>query len=142
MVMNKGEIFLNVLLSGPDIGYTMLKSLFSLFFSAQFCQEFLSISSQLVDITRNWQSLHFLAFGKMKKIQHSSWTLVSGIENAAIAQRAFNKFKYLNYAAPFQNPLASYSTALLAHLNAVSEKYDPHRVFQAGVPGNFKLDKA
>ncbi|CAK1359727.1 Bifunctional solanapyrone synthase [Cercospora beticola] len=49
-------------------------------------------------------------------------------------------FEYLNYAAPFQNPLASYGAHNLQFLKEVSKKYDPDQIFQRLVPGGFKLN--
>jgi hypothetical protein len=68
--------------------------------------------------------------------------LISDIEDLAKAQRRYNPFKYLNYAGAWQNPLGSYGASSLANLKAVSEKYDPTKLFQTGVPGGFKLDEA
>ena len=50
-------------------------------------------------------------------------------------------FKYMNYAAPFQDPLASYGEMGLQWLRQVSKKYDPDQVFQDLVPGGFGLDR-
>jgi hypothetical protein len=45
----------------------------------------------------------------------------------------------LNYAAPFQILSRAYGPINVAHLKAASQKYDPHDLFQTGVPGGFKL---
>ena len=50
-------------------------------------------------------------------------------------------FQYLNYAAPFQDPFASYGEKNLQLLREVSKKYDPDQVFQKLVPGGFKLNR-
>ena len=65
--------------------------------------------------------------------------LISRIEVLAKAAGLFNEYKYLNYAANFQNPIASYGPASLENLREVSRKYDPTGVFQDRVPGGFKL---
>ncbi|KAI1872941.1 uncharacterized protein JN550_003815 [Neoarthrinium moseri] len=52
---------------------------------------------------------------------------------------AGSPFEFVNYAAPFQDPMASYGDSNLEFLRGVSEKYDPGRVFQKLVPGGFKL---
>lgn len=49
-------------------------------------------------------------------------------------------YKYMNYAYNFQNPIASYGSALHAKLREVSKKYDVDGFFQKGVSGGFKLD--
>ncbi len=61
------------------------------------------------------------------------------IDQATRAAGLFNRFKYLNYAAPFQDPISSYGPVSKAQLQAVSKKYDPEGFFQAGIPGGFKL---
>ena len=66
-------------------------------------------------------------------------TLIEKIDQATSAAGAFHGFKYLNYAAPFQDPITSYGPASKAQLRAVSKKYDPEGFFQIGVPGGFKL---
>ena len=66
-------------------------------------------------------------------------TLIDKIDQATTAAGVFHRFKYLNYAAPFQDPITSYGPASKAQLRAVSKKYDPKGFFQVGVPGGFKL---
>lgn len=48
-------------------------------------------------------------------------------------------FQYLNYADKSQDPIGSYGEDIKARLQAVSRRYDPHGLFQTGVPGGFKL---
>ncbi|KAL2136869.1 hypothetical protein VTI74DRAFT_595 [Chaetomium olivicolor] len=64
---------------------------------------------------------------------------ISTVESRAEADGLLRKFQYLNYAAPYQTPLASYGTENLEFLKRVSSKYDPHGLFQDCVPGGFKL---
>ncbi|KAK3673913.1 hypothetical protein LTR78_006115 [Recurvomyces mirabilis] len=52
-----------------------------------------------------------------------------------------NPYLYLNYAAPWQDPIAGYGADNVAALQAASKKYDPDSVFQYQVPGGFKLFK-
>lgn len=52
-----------------------------------------------------------------------------------------NPYLYLNYAAPWQDPISGYGAANKASLQAASKKYDPAQVFQKNVPGGFKLFK-
>jgi len=72
-------------------------------------------------------------------INSVSKTLIEEIDKATKAAGLFHRFKYLNYVAPFQDPIGSYGPASKAQLQAVSKKYDPEGFFQAGVPGGFKL---
>ena len=53
----------------------------------------------------------------------------------------YNPFLYLNYADKSQDPFASYGHdgSIKELLLAVSNKYDPKRIFQVKVPGGFKL---
>ena len=50
-----------------------------------------------------------------------------------------HSFQYLNYADSSQDPIGSYGAENVADLRAVSQKYDPHGIFQTQVPGGFKL---
>jgi FAD/FMN-containing dehydrogenase len=65
--------------------------------------------------------------------------LIAAADAAAGEMGLLRGFRYLNYAAPWQEPLKSYGEANLANLRAVSKRYDPHGVFQHQVPGGFKL---
>ncbi|KAH6630037.1 hypothetical protein B0J18DRAFT_443023 [Chaetomium sp. MPI-SDFR-AT-0129] len=64
---------------------------------------------------------------------------VAKIESRARAKGLLQKFQYINYAAPYQKPLASYGAKNIAFLKGVSKRYDPEGVFQTRVPGGFKL---
>lgn len=66
-------------------------------------------------------------------------SLIEAIEEATKAAGVYQDFKYLNYAAEWQNPLGSYGTAGQENFLAVSKKYDPKGLFQTAVPGGFKL---
>ena len=65
--------------------------------------------------------------------------LLLKIEQVTKSLGLFRKYKYLNYAANFQNPIASYGSQSVANLRQVSKKYDPTGLFQTSVPGGFKL---
>ncbi|KAJ5124082.1 uncharacterized protein N7515_007907 [Penicillium bovifimosum] len=62
-------------------------------------------------------------------------------QQVALLQKAklYLPFKYLNYADQSQSPFSSYGERSKAHLETVSERYDPKKMFQEGVPGGFKL---
>lgn len=70
----------------------------------------------------------------------ANWT--TQIEQEMTSIGAHESFTYLNYAAPSQNPLASYGQANLQFLKQVAKKYDPQGVFQTLVPGGSKVSKA
>lgn len=50
-----------------------------------------------------------------------------------------NKYVFLNYAAPHQDPIASYGEGNVMRMREASRKYDPEGVFQKHVPGGFKI---
>lgn len=56
-------------------------------------------------------------------------------EDAAREEGVLHRFKYLNFAASFQDPFAGYGSEELDKLRAVAGKYDPEGVFQKQVPG-------
>jgi hypothetical protein len=59
------------------------------------------------------------------------------IESRAKAEGLLRKFQYLNYAAPYQTPLASYGADNVEFLKRASRKYDPLALFHTRVPGGF-----
>ena len=65
--------------------------------------------------------------------------LFDRIDKASMAAGLFHRFKYLNYAAPWQDPISGYGPENKARLQAVSKKYDRIGLFQIAVPGGFKL---
>ena len=72
-------------------------------------------------------------------INRVTQTLIEDIDRNTKAAGLFYRFKYLNYAAPFQDPISSYGPASKVQLQAVGEEYDPEGFFQTSVPGGFKL---
>ena len=73
------------------------------------------------------------------RIERHSKDLFKEAEAEAKKLGLYNKYLYLNYAAEWQDPISGYGAANKAKLQAVSKKYDPRGVFQAQVPGGFKL---
>lgn len=61
------------------------------------------------------------------------------IEGIAKEEGVLHQFKYLNFAASFQDPFDGYGREVAGKLKAVAKKYDPSGVFQKRVPGGFKL---
>jgi hypothetical protein len=74
-------------------------------------------------------------------VEQISREAISTIESRAKAEGLLRKFQYLNYAAPYQTPLASYGAENVKFLKRVSRKYDSRALFQTRVPGGFKLAK-
>lgn len=52
---------------------------------------------------------------------------------------ALHPFVYLNYAAPWQDPIASYGNASFERLKRAQQQYDPTEVFTNQVTGGFKI---
>jgi hypothetical protein len=65
--------------------------------------------------------------------------LIEVVEELTQEEGVYHPYKYLNFAAWFQDPLGSYGKEQKKILKAVSRKYDPTGVFQKQVPGGFKL---
>ena len=61
------------------------------------------------------------------------------IEDEAAQRGTGARFKLMNYACDFQDPIASYGLHSRLRLLEVSKKYDPSGMFQKAVPGGFKL---
>lgn len=73
------------------------------------------------------------------RIEQHAKDLFKQSEEEAKKLGVYNKYLYLNYAAPWQDPIAGYGADVKARLQAVSKKYDPKGIFQNQVPGGFKL---
>ena len=65
--------------------------------------------------------------------------LIGQIDSAAQNAGLYSRFKYLNYAAAWQDVFDGYGAANKANLQAASKKYDPSGLFQTGSPGGFKV---
>ncbi|OTB09989.1 hypothetical protein K445DRAFT_380509 [Daldinia sp. EC12] len=63
------------------------------------------------------------------------------IDQEAQSKSVSASYRYLNYASTYQDPISSYGPESKAHLQAVSEKYDPEGFFQNAGVGPFKLSK-
>ena len=65
--------------------------------------------------------------------------IIGQIDHASKSRGLFNPFKYLNYADVDQDPISGYGPDVVAHLKAVSTKYDPLGLFQRAMTGGFKV---
>ncbi|KAK6950639.1 hypothetical protein Daesc_007163 [Daldinia eschscholtzii] len=63
------------------------------------------------------------------------------IDQEAQSKSVSASYRYLNYASTYQDPISSYGPDSNAHLQAVSEKYDPEGFFQTAGVGPFKLSR-
>jgi hypothetical protein len=64
---------------------------------------------------------------------------IEKFEELAEEEGVRHSFKYLNFAAWFQDPLGGYGQEQKKELRKVAKKYDPEGVFQKQVTGGFKL---
>jgi hypothetical protein len=88
----------------------------------------------LLQISLTWTSA-----ADDKTMMMASEKLNNRIDAAAKSWGVFNRWKYLNYAAPYQEVIEGYGTISKSHLRAMSKVYDPLGFFQKVVPGGFKL---
>ncbi|EAT83995.2 hypothetical protein SNOG_08827 [Parastagonospora nodorum SN15] len=65
--------------------------------------------------------------------------LIAAIEQLTYAEGVYHPYKYLNFAAGFQDPIGGYGAEQKMKLKQVARKYDPTGMFQRQVPGGFKL---
>ncbi|KFA71337.1 hypothetical protein S40288_09117 [Stachybotrys chartarum IBT 40288] len=77
--------------------------------------------------------------GDDAKIQATFKGVIEDIDRDAAQRGTSSSYKYMNYAAPFQDPIGSYGEKKKAQLQAVSKKFDPEGLFQKGCPGGWKL---
>ena len=82
-----------------------------------------------------------------------SWALPKDDDRITIAAKEFlncidemsreaglyHNYRYLNYAAGYQDPIGAYGVEAREKLQAVSKKYDPTGLFQFVAPGGFKV---
>ncbi|CAK3922501.1 related to 6-hydroxy-d-nicotine oxidase [Lecanosticta acicola] len=80
------------------------------------------------------------AYDKDITLAAKAW--VNAIQQETNVRNTSYPFEYLGYAAPFQDPFASYGASNLQFLQDTAKKYDPTGVFQTLVPGGFKLSRA
>ena len=71
-------------------------------------------------------------------IDESARKLVAAAMKMARDKGVYNEYQYLNYAAPWQQPLANYGTENVQLMQKVAKKFDPDGVFQRNV-GGYKL---
>lgn len=64
---------------------------------------------------------------------------IEEVDELSKIEGLFNRYKYVNYSAGYQNPIIGYGDEMKMSLQKVSKKYDPEGFFQIGVPGGFKI---
>ncbi|KAJ8060842.1 hypothetical protein OCU04_009926 [Sclerotinia nivalis] len=78
------------------------------------------------------------------KVTEAAMKLISNIDEVAKEKGMGmgSEFKYLNYAAGWQNSIGGYGAENLGTLRRVSEKYDPDGLSQKLCEGGFKISKS
>ncbi|KAL7924684.1 FAD-binding domain-containing protein [Trichoderma austrokoningii] len=73
------------------------------------------------------------------KVEKTARKILVDIETKAKELGEYDPFVYANYAAPWQDPIASYGKETIERLKKVRERVDPRGVFTHRVTGAFKL---
>jgi hypothetical protein len=87
----------------------------------------------IAQLTASWDDE-----GDDETVQEAAHALIKGIECDAKRLGAYEPFLYLNYAAEWQDPIASYGEESVERLRRVSREVDPRGVFRDSVKG-FKI---
>ncbi|KAI0180995.1 putative oxidoreductase [Hypoxylon sp. FL1284] len=74
-----------------------------------------------------------------ERVNAASAALVGSLRDAARSLDAYDPFVYLNYAAPWQDPIGSYGNESVGKLQELRARVDPGAVFTNLVPGGFKI---
>jgi hypothetical protein len=88
----------------------------------------------VVELTMTWS-----AADDDETVEMAAKALIATIQQDVGKLGALDPFMYINYAAPWQNPIAGYGEANVDRLLKVQREYDPQRVFTDLIPGGFKL---
>ncbi|RHZ72756.1 hypothetical protein CDV55_105257 [Aspergillus turcosus] len=73
------------------------------------------------------------------RVEQAARALFTGIEDDARKLDAYEPYVYLNYAAEWQDPIATYGKESIENLQRVSQAVDPNGVFRNKMPGGFKI---
>ncbi|KAL4745783.1 hypothetical protein BDW72DRAFT_46261 [Aspergillus terricola var. indicus] len=76
------------------------------------------------------------------RIQAVMRKIVDTVEEVAKKNGSYLPFRYANYAAPDQDPLASYGEKNLSRLREIAKNYDPEGVFQVLQNGGWLVSRA
>lgn len=90
----------------------------------------------IVQLTMTWSNAE-----DDDTVEMAAMDLIANIQQDVGKLGALDPFIYINYAAPWQKPMAGYGEASVDRLLKVQRQYDPQRVFTDLVPGGFKLPK-
>lgn len=81
----------------------------------------------------------FTYVADQEKVEEVAKRLVAGLQDEGHKQGAYDPWVYLNYAASWQDPIASYGEESVKHIEKVRNRVDPNGVFTYNVPGGFKI---
>ncbi|TGJ87291.1 hypothetical protein E0Z10_g1486 [Xylaria hypoxylon] len=88
----------------------------------------------VVDLNAKWNDAAFDG-----AVDAAVRALIAAVRRDVGSLGQLDPFLYINYAAPWQNPIKSYGPDNVARLQRVRWKYDPNRVFTDMNPGGFKI---
>ncbi|KAF2274908.1 FAD-binding domain-containing protein [Westerdykella ornata] len=74
-------------------------------------------------------------------IHEEAQVFINLVENIVEKSEGGTSWKYLYYAASWQDPLSGYGQEMITQLKAVASLYDPESFFQNVVKGGFKVQK-
>lgn len=81
----------------------------------------------------------FKTLTDQQTVEAAARNLMSAIEEEARRQGVYDPWVYLDYAVPWQDPIASYGERSLKRLREIQMKVDPQLVFTHRVPGGLKI---
>ncbi|RWA11959.1 hypothetical protein EKO27_g3135 [Xylaria grammica] len=90
----------------------------------------------IVDLNAKWNDAAFDG-----AVDTAVRALIAAVRRDVGSLGQLDPFLYINYAAPWQDPIKSYGPDNVARLQRVRRKYDPDRVFTDLNPGGFKIPK-
>lgn len=74
-----------------------------------------------------------------EQVYAAARALMDDIEVRAKKLGVYDPYIYLNYAAPWQDVIASYGQESVSQLRALRARVDPCEIFTRQVPGGFKI---
>ncbi|KAL2846079.1 hypothetical protein BJX68DRAFT_256629 [Aspergillus pseudodeflectus] len=74
-------------------------------------------------------------------IERAAQDALTAVDELTAAKGLGVRFRYMNYASKWQDPITAYGSDVVEDMWRVSRKYDPTGVFQAKMPEGFKLPK-
>ncbi|KAK8043985.1 oxidoreductase [Apiospora rasikravindrae] len=134
--------FLPTIQSVPDIvvGYTM-EPLPPALYAKHTDQNVLGLDNRSGSLVISLLTVSWTESTDDERVQNAGRALIEAIDKGLKEIGAHDPFVYLNYAAPWQDPIASYGPGNVEKLRKVADEVDPHEVFARQVPGGFKIQR-